>query len=148
SSSPTTVLQGPHGKPIADEHSGLFCAYNAGTTTVTVEAGGLASSQPVTVQPGSVEQPCGTVPLHNRPVPVQQAALPVPPPAPAPSPAATPSSTFPPPPPPPAPVAPLVIQPPVHHPQPALPPVPQAPAYLFPVLALVPAPAPAAGRPT
>ena len=48
---------------IPDPHSSILCAFNAGTTTVTVSAGGLSYSIPVTVQGGSVEQPCGTVPL-------------------------------------------------------------------------------------
>ncbi len=45
--------------------SGLFCAYNAGTTTVTISAGGLSASLPVTVQAGSVREPCGTVPAER-----------------------------------------------------------------------------------
>ena len=40
------------GKPVLDPHSGLLCAFNAGTTTVTVTTGGLSYSQKVTVQPG------------------------------------------------------------------------------------------------
>ena len=71
----TTPLDGPEGQPISDEptaaepipreESGLFCAYNAGTTIVTISAGGLSSSLPVTVQAGSVRQPCGTVRLKD-----------------------------------------------------------------------------------
>jgi hypothetical protein len=137
----TTVLQGPEGKPIPDEHSGLFCAFNAGTTTVTVQAGGLSSSEQITVQAGSVEQPCGTVPLQNPPAAQQRASLPVPPPAPAPAPAsAKPSSSFPPPP---APKPVIHVQP-----HPVLTPVPLAPAQLFPVLPLLPPPAPSVARPT
>jgi hypothetical protein len=52
-----------NGKAVSDPRSGLLCAFNAGTTTVTIAAGGLSYSEPVTVQPGSVERPCGTVPL-------------------------------------------------------------------------------------
>ena len=85
----TTPLQGPDGKPIPDEptasepipkqESGLFCAYNAGTTIVTISAGGLSSSLPVTVQAGSVRQPCGTAPLKELPKVQQQAVIPPPP---------------------------------------------------------------------
>ena len=49
--------------------SGLFCAFNPGTTTVTIRAGGLSASLPVTVEAGSVREPCGTVPLKPRPLP-------------------------------------------------------------------------------
>ena len=45
--------------------SGLFCAYNKGTTTVSIRAGGLSYTLPVTVQAGSVREPCGTVPLKR-----------------------------------------------------------------------------------
>ena len=69
-SKPGTVLQGPGGKPIPDAQSGLFCAFNAGTTTVSITSGGLSYSEPVTVQAGSVEQPCGTVPTKQQPVAV------------------------------------------------------------------------------
>ncbi len=61
------VLQDASGKPIPDPTSGIFCAFNAGTTTVTLQAGGLSYSEVVTVQGGSVLQPCGTVPLVNPP---------------------------------------------------------------------------------
>jgi hypothetical protein len=143
----TTVLQGPEGQPIPDPHSGLFCAYNPGTTTVTVEAGGLASSEQVTVQGGSVEQPCGTVPLHNPPAAEQRASLPVPPPAPAPAPSPSPKGSLPPPPASPAAIKPVV--PAAHvrpHPAP-LPAVPPAPAQLFPILPLVPPATPSVARP-
>ena len=94
----TTPLQGPDGKPISDEpstedpipseESGLFCAYNEGKTIVTISAGGLSSSLPVTVQAGSVREPCGTVPLKHHVTAAQSAAAPAPPPpAPAPAPA-------------------------------------------------------------
>jgi photosystem II stability/assembly factor-like uncharacterized protein len=49
------------GHPIASATSGLFCAYNAGTTTVSVTAGLYSYSLPVTVAPGGVGSPCGTV---------------------------------------------------------------------------------------
>ena len=145
----TNVLQGANGKPIPDPHSGLFCPYNAGTTTVTVQTGGLSYSEQITVLSGSVEQPCGTAPLRHPPAPIQQAGLPVPLPAPAPTPTAAPTPTLPPPPPvPPAPVH----QPAPHHARPRppvpAPPAPFTPAQLFPLVPIVPPPAPAAGRPT
>ncbi len=80
------------GQPIASSTSGLFCAYNAGTTTVTVTAGLLSYSETVTVQRGSFGRPCGTVPPANAQAattsnssqtqrPVKAAAAPPPPPA-------------------------------------------------------------------
>jgi hypothetical protein len=66
STNPRAVLQA-NGEPVPDPTSGLFCAFNAGTTTVTLSTGGLSYSEQVTVQPGSVEQPCGTVPLASPP---------------------------------------------------------------------------------
>jgi hypothetical protein len=146
----TTVLQGTNGKPIPDAHSGLFCAYNAGVTTVTVRTGGLSYSEQVTVLPGSVEQPCGTAPLINPPAPAREAGLPVPLVGPAPTPASAPSGALPPPPPVPPPPPPPGPQPP----RPTagrvrtLPPVPAQAALLFPILPLVPPPAPSAARPT
>ena len=74
----TVFLQ--NGKPVADEESGLLCAFNAGTTTVTVETGALSYSIPVTVQPGSVAQPCGTVPLLEKPALPPKPTVPPPPP--------------------------------------------------------------------
>ncbi len=85
-------LQDASGHVIPDPKSGILCAFNAGTTTVTVSAGGLSYSTQVTVLGGSVEQPCGTVPLsashfaHAAAVPTPPAPAP-PPPAPAPAPA-------------------------------------------------------------
>ena len=70
-------------KPVLDSHSGLLCAFNAGTTTVTVSAGGLAYSEKVTVLGGSVQRPCGTTPLRNQAS--QQPAV-VPPLTPSPTP--------------------------------------------------------------
>jgi hypothetical protein len=144
---PHAVLQGPDGKPIHDGQSGLFCAYNAGTTIVTISAGGLSSSLPVTVQPGSVRQPCGTIRLKELPPLSQQASV-APPPAPAPAPAgAAPASTPPPVPLPPAPPvtpAPVSPSPPAHTPPPFVP-LAAAPT---PVLAFVPLPVPTPARPT
>ncbi|MFZ1154828.1 MAG: hypothetical protein WAN93_07990, partial [Solirubrobacteraceae bacterium] len=55
-------LQDSSGHVIPDAHSAILCAFNPGTTTVTISAGGLSYSTQVTVLGGSVEQPCGTVP--------------------------------------------------------------------------------------
>jgi hypothetical protein len=150
----TVFLQ--NGKPVADEKSGLLCAFNAGTTTVTVETGGLSYSVPVTVQAGSVAQPCGTVPLLEKPAtPPKPTVPPPPPPTPQHSHFPSPGATLPPPnvpviqPPAPAP-APVTPSPPVHHP---IPPVPAVHLPFFPVPApgiipivpfVPPPPAPAA----
>jgi hypothetical protein len=150
------VLQGPGGKPIPDEpkpgeptseESGLFCAYNAGTTIVTIEAGGLSASLPVTVQAGSVREPCGTVPLKELP-PGPEQALTVPPPTPAPAPAASVAPASAPPP------LPLPPPPPVIPPHLRQPPKPARPVFFTPaalgssVLAFVPPPVPTPARPT
>jgi hypothetical protein len=147
--SPTqpAVLLGSNGKPIHDSQSGLFCAYNAGTTIVTISAGGLSSSLPVTIQAGSVRQPCGTTPLSV--LPAQQSA-PVSPPAPAPAPAPAgpaPASSPPPVPVPPPPAltpAPLAAHPASPLPSPFF--VPPALATALP--AFVPLPVPTPARPT
>ena len=94
-------LQNAEGHVIPDPRSSILCAFNAGTTIVTVSAGGLSYSIPVTVQGGSVEQPCGTVPLspsHFKVAASSAAAVPT---APPPSPAPAPAPIAPPPPPPP-----------------------------------------------
>ena len=139
------VLLGTNEQPIPDSKSGLFCAYNAGTTVVTISAGGLSASLPVTVQAGSVRRPCGTTRLTEVPAKSKAAASPPPAPAPASSPAG------------PTPVplvipalpAALVASAPaaIPHPLPAptffLPAAPTAP-----LLAAVPAPVPTPARPT
>ncbi|HVR05866.1 MAG TPA: hypothetical protein VMS02_07470 [Solirubrobacteraceae bacterium] len=73
------------GETLSAADSGLFCPYNEGTTTITIATGGLSYSMPVTVQGGSVEYPCGTVPLKNPPPRVEPGAssFPVPSLAPA-----------------------------------------------------------------
>jgi hypothetical protein len=138
------VLLGTDGKPIRDPGSGLFCAYNPGTTTVTVSTGGLSYSLPVTVQAGSVREPCGTTPLKAHAA-TQQAEPPVP--APAPTPAAAPPSSAPPVVPVPVPASPVVPPAPVR--PPALPPpflvAPAVPTF---VPAIVPPPVPTPARPT
>jgi hypothetical protein len=136
SSNPRNVLL-VNEKPVADSSSGLLCAFNAGTTTVTVSAGGLSYSTKVTVQAGSVQRPCGTTPLRSR---VTQADSPAPvaPPAPAPAPTAPLPSPAPPPPAP-APVSP----PPAASSAPApQPPPPPKPAVLPPAVPPPLAPAP------
>ena len=142
-------LQDSSGHVIPDAHSAILCAFNAGTTTVTISAGGLSYSTPVTVLDGSVEQPCGTVPLspsHFKHVASEAAA---PPSSPPPSPAPAPAPIAPPPPPPaavpakaPAPkLAPKVVLPlallplvklPSGGPIPAIPPPPAA-AFARPI---------------
>ena len=149
SSDPHAVLLGPNEKPIPDPESGLFCAYNAGTTVVTISAGGYSSSLNVTVQAGSVRRPCGTQPLQE--VESQQTASAAPPaPAPAPAPAGPAPASSPPPVPIPSPplvAAPQATPPPPLQPKPAatffLPPAPPAP-----VLAFLPPPVPTPARPT
>jgi hypothetical protein len=139
-----------NGKPVPDPQSGLFCAFNAGTTTVSITAGGLTYSEQVTVQAGSVQQPCGTVPLINPPVREVSASAPVSPPPPASPPPSSPSplAVVPPPPPPAVPVPPPAPAPAPPHP--AL----RAPAPFFfspplavPLLAAVLPPPPVLARP-
>lgn len=48
------------GHVIPSTKSGLFCGFNAGTTTVTVSVGLLSASENVTVNPGGYGPPCGT----------------------------------------------------------------------------------------
>jgi hypothetical protein len=50
------------GKTTHSSTSGLFCAYNSGTTTVSLTAGLLSAALLVTVQAGGFGPPCGTVP--------------------------------------------------------------------------------------
>jgi hypothetical protein len=137
-----------HEEPVADPKSGLFCAYNAGQTVVTISAGGLSSSLTVTVQPGSVRRPCGTQPLKQTPA-HEEASAPAPAPAPAPTPASVaPASSTPPPVPVPAP--PLAPAPPAAtpaHPHPRISFFVQ-PAAISPLLPFVPLPVPSPGRPS
>jgi hypothetical protein len=148
-SNPLTVLQGSDGKPLADLHSGLFCAFNSGTTTVTIATGGLSYSEQVTVQAGSVQQPCGTVPLVHPPAAAVSAAAPPPvTPAPAsPPPSPAPLAVVPPPPPP---VAPVPAKPlPPTPPTPVPPPTPFffRPLPAAALLVIVPPPPPVLARP-
>jgi photosystem II stability/assembly factor-like uncharacterized protein len=64
------------GKTVPDPSSGLLCAYNSGTTVVSVETGGLSYSVPVVVQEGSVARPCGTVPRTDIPAEQQKIGTP------------------------------------------------------------------------
>ena len=153
---PHAVLQNAKGEPINDEpkagqpapeESGLFCSFNPGTTIVTISAGGLSASLPVTVQAGSVRQPCGTVPLKHLPAVSQITSAPVPPPAPAPAPAGPAPASAPPPvplPPPPAAIPPAPARQAPRTPPPFFLP----PALAAPVLAFVPPPVPTPARPT
>ncbi len=159
SSNPRSVLENEKREPVPDGYenekreqvgatSGLFCAYNKGVTDVSIRAGGLSYTIPVTVQAGSVREPCGTVPLRELPSnPVHELAPPAP--APTPSPATAPPASSPPPvPPPPAPVAlapPPAVQPAPPAPAPAFVPLAAAPT---PLLAFVPPPVPTPARPT
>jgi hypothetical protein len=94
-------LIGAGDKVVTDHHSGLFCPFNAGTTIVTVKAGGLAYSSVVTVQAGSVQRPCGTRPLSpTRFKPATPTAAQGAPPAPAPVVGGSLAPIVPPPPPP------------------------------------------------
>jgi hypothetical protein len=140
-------LQDSSGHVIPDPHSGILCAFNAGTTTVTVSAGGLSYSTSVTVLGGSVEQPCGTVPLSPSHFTHAAAQAAVPPAAPPPSPAPAPAPIAPPPPPPvpPAPKAAPKLAPKVVLPL-AILPVLKLPA-LGPVPAVPPPPAASFARP-
>jgi hypothetical protein len=131
----STNLRKPYldsrGKVVTDNSSGLLCPFNAGTTTVTVSAGGYAYSQPVSVQAGSVQRPCGTRPLNpDRFKRNASTATPPPPPPPPPGPSPAPASFPPPPPPPPA-------SPPPPPPNPAhiVNPPPLVPAAFLPVAA-------------
>ena len=166
------VLLNAAGQPVADGHeehgeqvgatSGLFCAYNAGETDVTISAGGLSYTLPVRVQAGSVRQPCGTVPLRRLPVASQSPTAPAPPP-PAPVPAAAgpapaggpPPVPVPPPPAPPLAVPAVPVVPPLAavpapppRPAPAPPPFFAPAALATPLLAFVPPPIPTPARPT
>jgi hypothetical protein len=132
STNPRALLQ-VDGKPVTDPASGLFCAFNAGTTTVTLSTGGLSYSEQVTVQAGSVEQPCGTVPLASPPPaktsqPVLNPVAPAPPLEPTPTTSPGVSLT------PPAAPVPLPTAPKPAHRKPFVP----APLFLVPSLAPAP----------
>jgi hypothetical protein len=136
------------GEVVPSAPSALFCAYNKGTTTVTIDAGGLSSSLPVTVQAGSVREPCGTVPLKHLAAVTASAAAPVPPPAPAPAPAGPAPASSPP-------LVPVPPTPVIATPAPPVRPTPPLPAPFFiqpalpvPLPAFIPVPPPAPAEPT
>lgn len=136
------------GEAVPGQRYVVFCTYNPGTTTVTLSAGGLSYSLPVTVQAGSVRQPCGTVPVKQSPAAAQAASL-APPPVPAPAPAGPAPASAPPVVPVPPPPAPLALPAPGAPPA-ATPPAPffiaQAPPFV--PVAFVPPPLPAPAEPT
>jgi len=140
SGDPRSVLLNSSEETIPDSSSGLFCAFNAGRTDVTIRSGGLAASLEVTVLAGSVRRPCGSVKNTEH---VQTAIKPqevTQPPAESSPPL---SFTLPP--------APLVATPAV-----PVPPTPRVPAGFVPFATpstvplsiVVPPPLPAAGQPT
>ena len=150
SADPKAVLLGSNEQPIHDSASGLFCAYNAGTTIVTISSGGLSSSLPVTVQAGSVRRPCGTQPLKELPSEKTSVAAPPPPPPPATAPGGAAPASSPPPivPLPPVPVVPPAASVPPHPAAVVVPPF-LVPAALTPsLLPFVPLPPPSPARPT
>lgn len=141
SGSSLAVLQNAKGEPIRDEHSGLFCPFNQGETTITLETGGLKSSLRVVVQKGSVREPCGTVPLKEH-KPTVEKGVEAPPPGESPEPAGATGST-----PPLVPLPPAPALPTVHPAAPASPFIPLA-SLGAPPLAFVPPPIPTPARPT
>jgi hypothetical protein len=134
------------GTTTASPTSGLFCAFNTGTTSISVTTGLLTYSLPVTVLPGGFGPPCGTVfrPGVGRVVVVsQQASSPAGagvPPAPPPTVVSAISSNLPFLPPPPAPPAASIVA----TPPPVLPPLPATPVAAPPV---APAPVPVTATP-
>ncbi len=140
---------GSDDKVVTDTSSGLLCPFNAGTTTVTIAAGGFSYSEQVQVQDGSVQRPCGTRPLRpdrfTRGAP-SSAPLAPPPPNPPPS---NPPLDFEPPA-----LTPQPAPPPVPSPAPPVPPTPAEPFLpiagalaLAAVPAIVPPPPPPIVRP-
>ncbi len=115
---------GADDKPVSDARSGLFCAFNAGTTTVSVRAGGLSFAQQVRILPGTVQRPCGTRPLRPDRFRRVSAAAPAAPPPATPQGGNEPPVTFNAPPPPAAPAPTPTPSPPV---------TPFVPAFLPPL---------------
>ncbi len=126
-------------KVVTDNLSGLLCPFNAGTTTVTVSAGGFSYSERIKVLGGSVQRPCGTRPLRpDRFKRVSAVAAPPAPPPPPASPAGSPPVSFSPPPPAPPPPPPPPPNPPPPNLPPPVPPEPFVPLAV-PLVAMVPA---------
>ena len=128
-------------KVVTDPTSGLLCPFNAGTTTITVSAGGYSYAERVTVQGGSVRRPCGTRPLRPDRFVRSPAAAAVPPPPPAPPPSSPPVNLTPPVPAP-VPTPPAATPPP--NPVNVIPPAPLSPAVFLPPLATLAVSVPAA----
>jgi hypothetical protein len=134
-------------KVVTDNSSSLLCPFNAGTTTVTVSAGGFSYSEQVRVQGGSVQRPCGTRPLRpDRFVRNSAGAVPPAPPPPPGTPPSNPPLSFSPP------ALPSVSPPPPTPPPPPPPPpidpfLPLAAVPLALVPAIVPPPPPPIVRP-
>ncbi len=151
SSKANAVLYDSHGKPISQEAEGgkdaLFCAYNATPpgqpVDVELETGNLRFSLPVTIQGGSVRQPCGTTALKNKPV-TQQPTVPAPVPSEAPAAGGAAPTGFNVP----LPPAPAPAHAPVPKPAPQLNPFLPQPAAVAFVPAFVPVPLPTPARPT
>ncbi|MHB8533021.1 MAG: hypothetical protein ACYDC2_09905, partial [Solirubrobacteraceae bacterium] len=84
---PNAVLHDEHGNPISQEaeggKDGLLCAFNATPPghplTITLKVANLAYQLPVTIQAGSVRQPCGTSSL-GKPKATGEASTQPPPP--------------------------------------------------------------------
>ena len=138
------------GKRVSEESEGgkdgLFCALNATPAnqpvTVTLKVANLTYSLPVTIQAGSVRQPCGTTALSNRHANAQAstAAPPGPVEGGSPSSAAPPVSL-------PLPVPAAPASPVPHTPIPLPQFLPQVASVAF-LPAFVPVPLPTPGRPT
>jgi hypothetical protein len=143
------------GKVVPISDSNLFCAFQPGTTTVTLDVGGQTYSEPITVTQATAGGPCpatASTPVSTTsaaPAPTQP--QPTPAPAPAPTPAPTPVPPQPTPTPAPQPPAPAPHGPaPSHHPAPAPTPPshPPTPAPQPPApVAHRPAPAPTSVAP-
>jgi hypothetical protein len=124
------------GHPDQSPTSGLFCAYNSGTTTITLTAGLQTAQIPVTVTSGGSGPPCGTVFNPNVPpvvvtsVGANPTAAAPPPPAPAPASSA------------PAPLPILPVPPPA--PVPSAPQTPPLPSPVPAQVAILPPPVPLA----
>jgi hypothetical protein len=126
STNPRKPFLDENGRVVTDHSSGLLCAFNAGTATLTVSAGGFSYSDRVRVLDGSVQRPCGTRPLDpSRFPPARDPSAAPPAPPPGPQPANNPAPVSPPPPPPAAPPPPPAAPPPP--PPPAAPPSPPSP---------------------
>lgn len=134
SSNPRAVFLDANDKPVADPASGLFCAFNPGTTEVAITTGGLTYRTTVRVLGGSARRPCGTRPVSTEtPAAAAPAAAQSPPPAAQAQAEANPAAG----PPPPPPVLPAV--PPAASPTPLATPAPgPAPPTLPPLPALPP----------